>query len=67
MSQFHPVPAEGVHLSGHAPSSLEIRVGGKWVEVNEHLFRSWAGERRFFGAPYTGTVFLLGTTKVARS
>jgi hypothetical protein len=46
-------------------STHEIKLGGTWKPVDPWLFRSWAGERRVNGTPYTGPVYLLGTDKTA--
>lgn len=45
---------------------LEIKVNGSWVEVNEWIFRSWAGPRRIDNGDYAGTVFYLGSNEIVR-
>lgn len=36
---------------------------GRWLEVDEYVFRSWTGKRKLNGKPYRGTVHRLGSGK----
>ena len=46
---------------------LEIETyPGHWIKVDWYYFRSWAGNRRVNGKPYTGTVYSLGTKEKFR-
>jgi hypothetical protein len=51
--------------SNHAPLKHEILSNGQWVEVTDHIFRSWTGERRLNGSKYHGPIYNLGSDVVA--
>jgi hypothetical protein len=38
-------------------NTYEIKVYGRFIKVDENIFRSWSGERKLNGETYHGEVF----------
>ena len=43
---------------------LQVKVNNRWEQVDEYIFRSWAGLRKKNGRDYHGIVYVLGTNEL---
>lgn len=47
-------------------NKLEIKIRGKWMEVDDFIFRSWGADRRKNGKVYNGPLYVLGSQKTRK-
>jgi hypothetical protein len=65
MAKF--IGKDGLEIDFNPAAKLEIENRGRWIETTAYFFRSWGGNRRINDAPYTGTVYFLGTNEYAET